>query len=269
MSYEKALADLAAKVKAILEKSPRCHDWDHTARVVHNARILAADEPAADPRVVELGALLHDIARADELAIQGRVCHATQGAKIAVRMLKKAKLPDDFIGKVALCVRRHRFRSGDTPETIEERIVYDADKLDSVGAIGVGRAFHFAGRIGAKVHNTAEAAMGSPSYSEEDSAYREYLVKLRNIQSRMTTEAGRRMAEDRIRFMDEFFRRINDEVFGRLPESNLTPFILPDTEKLLTLKAKPKPKVKPKPKAKAKLKIKAKAKPNVKTRGLF
>ena len=83
--------------------------------------------------------------------------------------------------KIVNCVKRHRYRSSDLPVTLEEKIVYDADKLDSVGAIGIGRAFLFAGRSGAKVHNTKEDALNSESYSEEDTAYREYLVKLRHI----------------------------------------------------------------------------------------
>jgi len=94
-------------------------------------------------------------------------------------------------------------------------IVYDADKLDSIGAVGIGRAFHFAGRIGARLHNTAAEAVGAPAYSVEDSAYREYLVKLRHVPERMLTPSGRRLAVDRARFMDEFFHRLNDEAGTR------------------------------------------------------
>ena len=97
------------------------------------------------------------------------------------------------------------------PQNLIEKIVYDADKLDSIGAVGVGRAFHFAGRIGAKLHNTSEAALNSEAYSEEDSAYREYLVKLRSVPERMLTVTGRKLAEDRSAFMHEFFRRMNEE----------------------------------------------------------
>jgi uncharacterized protein len=97
---------------------------------------------------------------------------------------------------------------------LEEQIIYDADKLDSIGAVGIGRAFHFAGREGAKLHNSAEAALNSAAYSREDSAYREYLVKLRHIPERMLTVAGRELAIERAAFMDQFFQRLNHEIFG-------------------------------------------------------
>ena len=89
-----------------------------------------------------------------------------------------------------------------------------ADKLDSIGAIGAGRAFHFAGRIGARVHNSEAEARDSDSYSVEDSAYREYLVKLRHIHEAMLTAEGRRMAEGRHLFMVAFFERICLETRG-------------------------------------------------------
>jgi uncharacterized protein len=86
--------------------------------------------------------------------------------------------------------------------------------LDSIGAIGIGRSFHFAGRTGARVHNRAEEALASDSYSREDSAYREYLVKLRKIRERMLTDAGRQLAEKRHAFMVAFFEELNEECFG-------------------------------------------------------
>jgi len=79
------------------------------------------------------------------------------------------------------------------------------------GAIGIGRAFHFAGRIGARVHNTEAEAIAGESWGLEDSAYREYLVKLKHIPVAMLTETGKKMAAERCKFMDEFFRRLNAE----------------------------------------------------------
>ena len=76
---------------------------------------------------------------------------------------------------------------------------------------GIGRAFLFAGRSGAKLHNTCAAALASEEYSEEDTAYREYLVKLRHLPQAMLTEPGRKIAMERIGFMREFFIRMNQE----------------------------------------------------------
>ncbi len=194
--------------------SPACHDWSHTLRVLKNARHLAKVE-GADMVVVEYAAVLHDIGRPSELADQGRTCHAALGADLVRKILPGLGADDpEFVRHVSECVGTHRYRrrDGGEPASLEARIIYDADKLDSIGAIGIGRAFHFAGRTGARIHNTAEAALASDSYSREDTAYREYLVKLRFIQDRMLTGEGRRLARQRHEVMVEFFHQLNREV---------------------------------------------------------
>ena len=213
MGFKSKFEKLSSTVKKALDDSPRCHDWGHTERVLHHARVIAQKEDAADKKIVELGALLHDIARADELAIKGKICHAKRGAELAKKLLKDVGFEEDLSQKVVKCVRRHRFRGDKKPEGIEEKIVYDADKLDSVGAVGVGRAFLFAGREGAKLHNTEKEALSGKSYSVDDTAYREYLVKLRRIPDRMLTATGQKIAKKRVKFMKEFFDKLNEEVF--------------------------------------------------------
>ena len=200
------------KVKAHLESAPKCHDFDHTLRVLNNARKLASELPECELEVVELGALLHDIARPEEMAAQGGLCHAEAGAGMVPDVLRACGVEDEaLILRVQRCVRRHRYRDAIHPESLEEKIVFDADKLDSIGAVGVGRAFHFAGREGARLHNTEEEALGSDAYSREDSAYREYLVKLRHVKDRMMTVPGRRIAESLTEVMDAFFDQLNRE----------------------------------------------------------
>ena len=214
--YEAIFPDLLKHAQEILAASPACHDWDHTLRVLANARHLAAVE-GADAAVVEYAAVLHDIGRPGELADSGRSCHAEQGAEMAAELLSSIGIEDtEFIAKVAACVLAHRYRrrNGAAPRSIEEKVVFDADKLDCIGAVGIGRAFHFAGRIGARVHNTREQALGSASYSREDSAYREYLVKLQHVHEQMLTGEGKRIARSRNRFMVDFFDRICCEVRG-------------------------------------------------------
>ncbi|NOY82715.1 MAG: HD domain-containing protein [Kiritimatiellaeota bacterium] len=195
---------------------PACHDWDHTERVLRNARHLARVE-GADATVVEFAAVLHDIGRPRELADRGKTCHAEFGARLARGVLEAAGISDvAFIEHVAACVRTHRYRSrnGEMPATLESKVVFDADKLDSLGAVGIGRAFHFAGRFGARLHNTAAEALASDSYSTEDTAFREYLVKLRKVPGCMLTDEGRRLAVRRRRFMDDFFEQLAREVEG-------------------------------------------------------
>ena len=206
-----------SRVKELLLASPACHDWDHTQRVRFLALRLAAAE-GADALIVEVGALLHDIGRPAELADQGRTCHAALGGRLARDVLVALGVESSpFVTAVVDCVRCHRHRRRDadaSPETLEAKVVYDADKLDSMGAIGIGRSFHFAGRIGARVHNTAAEALGDQSYGREDSAYREYLVKLRFLKDKMMTASGARLATRRHHVMAEFFAELDREVRG-------------------------------------------------------
>ena len=214
MTDSKTLFDLVyGKVRSILENAPGCHDFDHTLRVLRNARMIADGElDRNDTRsrfAVELAALLHDCARPEEMESQGKICHAEAGAVKSETILRSCGCTDeDLIRIVSECVKRHRYRGKNAPESLIDKIVYDADKLDSIGAVGVGRSFHFAGRAGARLHNTAEEALSGEEYGREDSAYREYLVKLRNVPGRMLTETGRKSGEDRAAFMHGFFRQM-------------------------------------------------------------
>ena len=204
------------KVRSILEFAPGCHDFDHTLRVLNNARAIAKNELGTDEEkqmtAVELAALLHDVARPEELESDGKICHAEAGAPKAAEILRECGCSDEtLIRTVSDSVLRHRFRGKNAPVTLIDKIVYDADKLDSIGAVGIGRSFHFAGRVGARLHNTEQEALSGKEYGREDSAYREYLVKLLYVPERMLTETGRALARERADFMHEFFRRMNRE----------------------------------------------------------
>ena len=211
-----SLEMLKEYVKKELESAPGCHDWDHTSRVLHNAKIIADGEMKyvkPDMGVIEAAALLHDIKRVEELEQNGQVCHAELAAAAVPAILTKLGFTDgEQIKAVAEAVRRHRFRGENAkPETIEQKIIFDADKLDSIGAVGVGRAIHFSGRIGSRLHNSEEEALAADAYSEDDSAYREYLVKLRHIPGRMLTATGKKLAEERAEFMHDFFEELSRE----------------------------------------------------------
>ena len=203
------------RVRRELGNAPGCHDFAHTLRVLKNAEHIASEEPGCARETVRFGALLHDVARPEELASGGKLCHAALGAEKALRILQEEGCEDPtFAEHVSEIVRTHRYRGDLKPTTPEARIVYDADKLDSLGAFGVARAFHFAGRIGACLHNSEQEALASESYSNQDSAYREYLVKLRGLPDHLLTDSARRIAADRAAFMRAFFDRLNEEQEG-------------------------------------------------------
>jgi uncharacterized protein len=191
------------------------HDWEHTERVCALA-IRIAEKEGADPFVVRLAALLHDIARSEEDESGGKIDHAEKGALAARSILGKLGVNKEIAASVFHCIETHRFRNEKQPETIEAKVLFDADKLDSIGAVGIGRAFLFAGEIGARLHNSEVDYTSTDAYTVEDTAYREYMVKLRFIKERMLTKEGLRLASERNDYMVGFFDRIEKEINGIL-----------------------------------------------------
>ncbi|MCJ7487512.1 MAG: HD domain-containing protein [Candidatus Aminicenantes bacterium] len=200
---------------AYFRRARGSHDWDHTERVYRLCLRIGRKEKA-DLRVLELAALLHDIGREEEDRSNGKICHGRTGAALAQVILERHGLDRASVRAVVHCIRTHRFRKRAVPRTLEARILFDADKLDSIGAVGVGRAFLFAGEVGARLHDKAIDVKKTKPYTREDTAYREYLVKLGRVKDRMTTREGKRIAVERHRFMAAFFDRLNKETDGVL-----------------------------------------------------
>ena len=199
-------------VREKLSGSGSCHDFDHTLRVLNNAKLLLNSYPQADAEVVILSALLHDIARPEEDCSKGKICHAKAGAGQIPEILRNHGFPENIAARAADAVRTHRYRGKDKPASLEAELLFDADKLDSLGAVGIGRAFLFAGHENARLHNTEEEALSADAYSKNDTAYREFLVKLQYLPRKMRTAAGRKMAVERAAFMTAFFDRLDHEI---------------------------------------------------------
>lgn len=210
--------DLIREVKAYslvcAEGSRGSHDWEHTRRV-HALCLKIGRAEGADLLVLELAAYLHDVGRTAEDEARGGICHAAKGADMARAFLQGKLANNGRLENVLHCIRTHRFRGDSRPETLEARVLFDADKLDAIGAVGIGRAFQFAGEVGATLHNPLADPENTAPYTREDTAYREYRLKLSRIRERMLTAEGRRLAEERHAFMEQFFERFLEEVEGR------------------------------------------------------
>lgn len=211
--------DLIEKIKEEAKKfflnAKGSHDWDHVERV-YNLCIRIGKKENADMEVLKIAVLLHDIGREEEDASKGKICHAERSAILAKELLERYDLNKEKINKIAHCIETHRFRGNKTPSSNEAKILYDADKLDSIGAVGIGRDFLFAGEIGARLHNKDVDIEKTQPYTREDTALREFTFTLRKIKDKMLTEEGKRIAEERHKFMLEFFDRMNKEVDGIL-----------------------------------------------------
>ncbi len=214
IDMQDALTHLKAFAKACFDGSSGSHDWEHTLRVFRLCEIMGHAENA-DMDVLRAAAYLHDIGRVFQDNSSGEVCHAEKGAQMAAPLVEKLPLTESQKQNIIHCIRSHRFRNHHHPITVEAKILFDADKLDAIGAVGVARAFLFAGEVGARLHNPDIEAQDAMPYSENDTGYREYKVKLCKIKDRMLTAEGRRLARERHAFMNEFFNRFLDEYQGK------------------------------------------------------
>ncbi len=210
---EASLFSIREQAQAHFSQARGSHDWDHTLRVHRLCQRIGSAEKA-DPLVTEAAAYLHDIGRVHQDRTGGKICHAEKGAAMAREMLKSSPLTEDRLENIIHCIAAHRFRRGETPRTREASVLFDADKLDAIGAIGVARAFLFAGELGARLHSPEVDVIRAPAYSIDDTGYREYVVKLSKIRERILTVTGRRLADERHRFMADFFDQFIKEYEG-------------------------------------------------------
>ena len=211
---ENLVGEVYATAATYFERSRGSHDWDHTLRVLRLAERIGTAE-SADLLVVRIAALLHDIGRTGQDEVNGRVCHAEYGARLAQPLVAKLPLRQQQKKNILDSILTHRFRGEKVPDTIEAKVLFDADKLDAIGAVGVARAFLFAGEVGARLHNPDVRVEETQPYTIDDTGYREYRVKLRKIKDRMLTNTGRELAEKRHQFMKIFFNRFLQEYNGK------------------------------------------------------
>ena len=190
------------------------HNWDHTLRVCRLCEHLGSIE-GVDLDVLLVAAYLHDIGRGSQDDSNGAVCHAQKGARMAAPIVAKLPLSEGQKKNILDCIRTHRFRGDRQPQTPEARVLFDADKLDAIGAVGVARAFLFAGEVGARLHNGETGIEDARPYTIDDTGYREFKVKLCKIKNRMQTKEGLKLAEERHVFMEEFFKRFIEENQGK------------------------------------------------------
>lgn len=204
-------------VKKELEGAEAGHDWFHIERVWNTAKHIVATE-SVDVFVVELGALLHDIA---DVKFTGG--DETIGPKKAREILARLGVEEASIQHVEQIIRHVSFKGGAHEQLFtspELSVVQDADRLDALGAIGIARAFTYGGHKHRvmwnpsdppKLHMTKEAY-----YQNEGSSINHFYEKLLLLKDRMNTETGKRMAQRRHaymeQFLEEFFAEWNGEI---------------------------------------------------------
>ena len=216
MNKEQILQHTISFVKETLQHAEGGHDWFHIERVYNNAKLIAKDE-TVDAFIVSLGALLHDIA--DSKFHDG---DETVGPRVARSFLEKHKVPQDVILHVENIINHISYKSSlsgeQTFSSPELDVIQDADRLDAIGAIGIARCFNYGGfknralydpKIAPNLH-MSKAAYKSSSAPTINHFYEKLLL----LKDKMNTQTGKRIAQERHLYMQDFLAQFYKEWNG-------------------------------------------------------
>ena len=201
-------------IRELYAAGDAAHDFDHVLRVTRQGERIAAAE-GADVAVVRAAALLHDV------PVPGatRVAHHLAAADFAAQYLTDLSMSAAQVENVVHCIRSHRFRDQSIqPETLEAKCLYDADKLDSIGAIGVARAFSHSGSHNARLWNQPVNAAPPDDAKPTGAEYtpvHEFVYKLQRLLATLYTPTARSIGQQRHDFMCAFYAQLDAEMLGR------------------------------------------------------
>ena len=203
-------------VKATLAQAEGGHDWFHIERVYKNALLIAESEKC-DVEIVQLGALLHDIA--DSKFHNG---DESIGPKTARAFLESEKVEPTIIDHVIAIIENISFKGGKVERqfsSIELDIVQDADRLDAIGAIGIARTFNYGGFKNRALYNPEIApnlTMTKDEYKNNEApTINHFYEKLLLLKDKMNTQTGKQIAQDRHRYMEDFLEQFYAEWEGK------------------------------------------------------
>ena len=211
--------------KHLADDSDSAHNIDHVMRV-YNLAIKLAENKEVDLDVIKIAALLHDIGGAKERKdSSGKTDHAVESAKLAKPFLGKLGLSKDRIEHILNCIVSHRYRSEQKPKTLEAKIVFDANKLETVGAIGIARAFVWVGKNNAHIYrktNIEEYAKenlcgkinGRIQDKTKHSPQINWKTKDKHVVDYLYTQKAKQIAKERIGFSKIFFSKLEQEIKG-------------------------------------------------------
>lgn len=214
------------KIKEIVEQRLSCsaHNLDHVYRVYKLSMLLAEYEENVNIEILKPAVLLHDIARVEESEdTTGETDHAVLGGTRAEEILRELEYQVEVIEQIKHCITAHRFRTGNEPKTIEAKILYDADKLDALGAVGIARCFMISGKYGQRLSGKTQiddymtkntGKNGRIMDLSKHTPFIEYEYKFRKIPAKLYTQKAREIGYERLKVMDEFFKKLNSEIEG-------------------------------------------------------
>lgn len=213
MEEKEIIEKIREEAKNYFQGTCPSHDWTHVERVERLAIAIAKKE-RADLFITQLSAILHDIGRKREMEDPDNLDHAEISAQMAAELLKKYDINGDIAKQVIHCISSHRFRKNHKPKTLEAKVLFDADKIDCLGAVGIARAYAWAGKQGIKLYSDKDF-LGT-GYEPEHSPVTEFTFKLSKVKDRMMTQTGRITAHYRHKYLADFFERLKHEAQGEV-----------------------------------------------------
>lgn len=208
--FEQTLSDYVARRLAASQDG--AHDHHHLVRVLNNARRIQQQE-GGDWRVIVAAGYLHDIVALPKNHPE-RHLSSRMAAEEAVRILA-ADFPDfpyELHSAVFHAVEAHSFSAGIRPETLEARIVQDADRLDSLGALGLARTFYVAGMLGHALFDPQDPFALAREPDDRRYTLDHFRLKLLRLPEAMNTSAGRSIAEHNAAWLVEFLAKLAGEI---------------------------------------------------------
>lgn len=205
----KAFEKTEAYMLSCMEDS--AHDKEHIYRVLYTALDIASGEKDVDYEILITACLLHDIGRKEQFE-NPALCHAAVGGDKAFGFLLENGWTKERAGRVKEAIAAHRFRSDKPPVSAEARIVFDADKLDVTGAIGIARTLLYAGETGCPLYTkNSDGTVDDGSGDGEDCFFREYKRKLETLYDRFFTRRGAELAAGRKAAAEAFYTSMRKE----------------------------------------------------------
>lgn len=188
------------------------HDKAHIYRVLYNALDIAATEQNVDYDVLICACLLHDIGRKEQFE-NPKLCHAMIGGDRAYRFLIDHHFEDSFAEKVKHCIQTHRYRQNNPPQSLEAKILFDSDKIDATGALGIARTLFYKGTVGEPLYSVLpNGRVSDGTDDEKPSFFQEYKFKLEKLYDRFYTNRGNEIAKERQQTAISFYNDMLREV---------------------------------------------------------
>ena len=186
------------------------HDMAHLARVVAMARRLAELEPASLD-IVMPAAWLHDCVHVP-VTSPDRPRASVMAGDVATTFLRSIGYPDPLLPPIHHAIAAHSFSAKIAPQTVEARVVQDADRLDAIGAIGIARCLMLGGQMGRTLYDVTDPFAEHRMADDKVSSIDHFYTKLLSLGGTMQTHAGRDEADQRTRFMRDYLDQLRREL---------------------------------------------------------